>query len=421
MTAAALVIAFSLLLVQVVRVARARRRAEQAVAFERELAGDLLEQAAGFDRLVAALAGIADDLDEGHVLERTAAEACRLVESEIALVLERVQGGLELVASGGTGRLAAPDGLTGATAQEAAENLAAAWSGHAHAVPLGAPSLELGLLAVARRDGGRFTPLELAQLRVLADFAARAAQNARLFALAETLRDEAEERRRERTRLSDRLLDAEEGERRRLALALHDGPQQTISGIALMVDAACAALDADDPADARRILALALQRNRDVVRSLRELQFALEPITLRDHGFSAAFGELAAQHSESHALRIEVDAALVDDLPKLQQVSLYRIAQEGLANAIKHAGATSVVVRATHRADGQLELVVADDGRGASPGELDRGGLHRGVDAMRERAAGIGGSLAFETTPAGGTTVRTTFPAPASDDLREAA
>ena len=60
------------------------------------------------------------------------------------------------------------------------------------------------------------------------------AQNARLFTLAETLRVEAEERERERGRLSDRLLHVEEGERRRLALALHDGPQQSIAGIALM-------------------------------------------------------------------------------------------------------------------------------------------------------------------------------------------
>src|SRR3954447_20911312 len=131
-TAGILAAAFALLLLHVVRVARARRRAEQAVAFERELAGDLLEQAAGFDRLVAALAGIADDLDEGHVLERTAAEACRLVEAEVGLVLEPGSDGLAVAARASTRSLDLPDVLDGTEAEQAAETLATIFTGHAH-------------------------------------------------------------------------------------------------------------------------------------------------------------------------------------------------------------------------------------------------------------------------------------------------
>ena len=77
---------------------------------------------------------------------------------------------------------------------------------------------------------------------MLADFGSRARQNARLFTLARSLRAQAEERERERARLSDRLLTAEEQERRRLSLALHDGPQQTIAGVGLMLEAALADL-----------------------------------------------------------------------------------------------------------------------------------------------------------------------------------
>jgi signal transduction histidine kinase len=419
---ALLAAAFALLLLHVARVARARTRAERAVAFERELAGDLLEQAAGFDRLVAALAGIADDLDEQRVLERTAGEACRLVEADLALVLTRDgQDGQRVLASATTAALEAPGELRGAGPEDAAAALADACAAHAHAVPLGVLGTDVGILAVARVAPGPFTPLELAQLRVLGDFSARAAQNARLFALAETLRDEAEERQRERGRLSDRLLVAEESERRRLALALHDGPQQTMSGIGLMIEAACEALVAGDGPDADRILRLAVTRNREVIRSMRELQFALEPITLRDHGFTAAFGELASQRAEAHGLQIDVDVEIVDRLPRPVQVALYRIAQEALANAINHAGATRVRVSARELADGGIELAIADDGRGVSTDDLDRGGLHRGVDAMRERAAGIGATLVFELTSGGGTTVRTTLPSDASRGLREAA
>ena len=68
-------------------------------------------------------------------------------------------------------------------------------------------------------------------------------------------------------------------------------------------------------------------------------------------------------------------------------------------------------MRATRGADLGLELVVRDDGVGATTLDLARGGLHRGVDSMRERAAGLAAQLSFETTPGGGCTVRVRVPA----------
>src|SRR5215212_3984818 len=107
--------ALALLALVVVRVVRARNRAERAIVFERELSGDLLEQAAGFDRLVVALAGIADDLDESHVLARTATEASRLVEADAGLVLERDGGRLVVTAA------CVPDGTPAPRAVEATD------------------------------------------------------------------------------------------------------------------------------------------------------------------------------------------------------------------------------------------------------------------------------------------------------------
>ena len=121
----------------------------------------------------------------------------------------------------------------------------AAYGGPVEVTPLAVPSLQSGALAVLRPQPTQpFSAVERAQLRVLADSAVRTAHNARLFTLAETLRVEAEERERERARLSDRLLRVEEDERRRLALALHDGPQQSIAGIGLIVQAAHDAISA---------------------------------------------------------------------------------------------------------------------------------------------------------------------------------
>src|SRR6185437_15178098 len=99
-----------------------------------------------------------------------------------------------------------------------------------------------------------------------------------------------------------------------------------------------------------------------------------------------------------------------DELERPIQVCLYRIAQEALANTVKHAGAARVSVTAHRRRDGSVEFAIADDGKGTSPEELDRRGHHQGVDAMRERASGIGATLRFEGTPGGGTTVRVVVP-----------
>ena len=177
-----------------------------------------------------------------------------------------------------------------------------------------------------------------------------------------------------------------------------------------MLEAALADLGGEEHRETSRVVRLAIERTRGIVRDLRRLTFALEPITLRDHGFGAAFGELAAQTGDAHSVEVTVEAEIVDELERPVQVCLYRIAQEALANDVKHANATHVSVRAHRRRDGSIEFAVADDGSGTSPEELDRRGHHQGVDAMRERASGIGATLRFEPTPGGGTTVRLVVP-----------
>ena len=391
--------------------ARARHQradAERTIAFERELASDLLEQADALDRLVAAVAGLSDDLDEQRVLDRIASATRQLLHADAALVVELSEDGLLVCAAhDAEDEALVPPPLTFAV--DAAATLRGSLSGYVDSVAMAAPGLGSTDLAVVRRNYS-FTTLELAQLRVLADFGSRARQNARLFTLARSLRAQAEERERERARLSDRLLTAEEEERRRLSLALHDGPQQTIAGVGLMLEAALSDLGDEEHQETSRVIRLAMDRTRGIVRDLRRLTFALEPITLRDHGFSAAFGELAGQTADAHRLEVDVDAEIVDALERPIQVCLYRIAQEALANTVKHAGAGRVSVRAHRRRDGSVEFAIADDGSGTSLEQLDRRGHHQGVDAMRERASGIGATLRFEQTPGGGTTVRVIVP-----------
>ena len=228
-------------------------------------------------------------------------------------MLERTGNRCTVVTSAPLGQAWRPAALDAVNAADLAAELAAAYGGAVEVTAARralAPGGSAGRAAPADRP---FSAVERAQLRVFAAAAVRTAHNARLFTLAETLRVEAELRERERGRLSDRLLRVEEGERRRLALALHDGPQQSIAGIGLIVQAAHDTIR-DGRGRGRAALAPRARSSTAArcVGSLRTLTFALEPITLRDHGFTAAFCELAGQLSESHKVEIAVDAGAID-------------------------------------------------------------------------------------------------------------
>src|SRR5437667_12793387 len=97
----------------------------------------------------------------------------------------------------------------------------------------------------------------------------------------------------ERARLVAHLITAEQDERRRLALFLHDGPVQSLAGIALMLDAVGHAIDDGNLEGAKSVLTEALERHRDTIRSLRDLSFNLEPVVLLDQGIGVAVAALA--------------------------------------------------------------------------------------------------------------------------------
>ena len=140
---------------------------------------------------------------------------------------------------------------------------------------------------------------------MFADFAAQAAENALLFERVEALLAQARIRETERAELSRRVVSAEQDERRKLSLYLHDGPLQTLSGVGMMLDAAYE--DIWPPARATRrwtCCDTARERQRGVIRSLRELCFALEPWVLRDQGFVTAVKALADEFERGHAVPI---------------------------------------------------------------------------------------------------------------------
>jgi signal transduction histidine kinase len=206
----------------------------------------------------------------------------------------------------------------------------------------------------------------------------------------------------EHARLSDQLITAEQEERRRLALFLHDGPVQSMAGIALMLDAVIAAVDGGRPEEAERILSSALEKQRDTIRSLRDLSFELEPVVLRDQGFEPAVRALADHLGMANRIRIELDVEAAEGLAEHAQVAIFQIIREALHQAIRRGPPTRVSVGVAEAAGGGFEAVIADD----APGERRRASF----DAIAERARSLSGRMTVDPGPDGGTTVRIVFP-----------
>jgi two-component system sensor histidine kinase UhpB len=201
--------------------------------------------------------------------------------------------------------------------------------------------------------------------------------------------------------LADRLITAEQDERRRLALFLHDGAVQSLSGIALMLDAVGHAIDDGRVDDAKQILASALDRHRQTIQSLRDLSFNLEPVVLRDQGLVAAVRALAEQLGPANGVRIELDVDGADAVADKAQVVIYQIAHDALNQSVRR-GAKTVTLRVAHAGD-EWETVVTDDGN-----EERRQG---NFEALDRRARTLSGRAEAERSADGRTVVRVTLPA----------
>jgi signal transduction histidine kinase len=243
------------------------------------------------------------------------------------------------------------------------------------------------------------------QASVFAEFAARAAENGALFERVEALLAQARVREAERAELSRRVVSAEQEERRRLSMFLHDGPVQTLSGVTMMLDAVADAVEAGDLDAAMRVLQTARERQRSVIATVRELSFALEPWTLREQGFETALTAIADRFEADHRVAVRLDVADAAGLSEDDQVCLFQIVREAMTNALKHAAPTTIDVTVHGSPELGLEARVADDGTGVVT-DPDDGLPHHGIASMHERAAILNGRLDIDAVPGTGTTVR---------------
>lgn len=242
-------------------------------------------------------------------------------------------------------------------------------------------------------------------------------------------RDQLEERVRERTaelrelyrqlkehdeargRLLQKVISAQEEERRRMARELHDETCQTLTALVLAIDAAAARADAGAPSPRADVKALATR----ALDGVHALIFDLRPSVLDDLGLLPAVRWLGARHLESHGVSVRCEfVELPERLPPELETALFRVVQEALVNVARHAQAETVLIQIAPR-EGQLEIEIEDDGRGFAPEESavpDSSGRGLGLLGMRERIELLGGRLQVDSSPGNGTRVLARVPLP---------
>jgi signal transduction histidine kinase len=253
-------------------------------------------------------------------------------------------------------------------------------------VPLVSKGRTLGVLNLGYPQGQQPGEDERVFLGAVADQAAVAVENTRLFAEA---RDKA-------------ALE----ERQKLARELHDSVSQALYGIALGAKTARTLLD-QNPDQASDPLDYVLSLADAGMAEMRSLIFELRPESLETEGLVAALEKQAAALRARH--EIEVEATLCEEPETSLSVkeAVYRIAQEALHNTVKHARASNVEIKMVCTPE-QVTLEISDDGlgfdaRGDFPG-------HLGLRSMRERASSLGGTLEVTSAPGKGTQIYASIP-----------
>jgi signal transduction histidine kinase len=213
--------------------------------------------------------------------------------------------------------------------------------------------------------------------------------------------------------LHGKLLRAQERERRRIARDLHDDLNQSLALLSVELD-----LLGQKPPESAGQLGTRLQelssRVKQLSSAVHALSHQLHPLKLEQMGLVAAVRALSKELSHSHGLPIEfTHYRLPEALPDDTALCLYRIVQEALRNVLKHSGARHAEVELSGSA-GMIRLRVVDDGAGFDPRSVNgKGGL--GLVSMRERLVLVGGAIAIEARPSGGTQIDVRVPLGATD------
>ena len=252
----------------------------------------------------------------------------------------------------------------------------------------------LGALTVTKRRSESLTPIEIKLMDDLAHQAGLVLKNVGLTADLQARLDDLRASR-------QRLVAAQDDERRRLERNLHDGAQQHL--VALKVKLGLVEmLAARDPEKAKATLAALKGDADEALETLRDLARGIYPPLLAEKGLPAALQSQAGKAT----VPVRVDAEGIGRYPQDTEAALYFCTLEALQNVQKYAGASAVVVRLRQGAE-HLQVEVTDDGRGFDVSTITRGA---GLTNMEDRLDALGGTLEIVSTPGSGTTLRASIP-----------
>ena len=227
----------------------------------------------------------------------------------------------------------------------------------------------------------------------------------RLQGQVEQRRREEQQIRRDLERLSARLVDIQERERREISRELHDAIGQALTAVKMDIGVA---LRGDLNERTRAALDEAKETTEATLQSIRDLSQLLHPSTLDDFGLPETVRAYLKRFSERTGIRAHLTATLLDRLPSATEACVYRIIQEAMNNVARHSAATDCTV--SLMADGsELRLIVADNGHGIRRDAGNNNGHGLGLIAMRERAQAQGGSFAINSRAGAGTEVIVTI------------
>jgi two-component system, NarL family, sensor kinase len=261
-------------------------------------------------------------------------------------------------------------------------------------VPIYAGETPLGVLNVASEDWRELQEKELQLLHIISDQIGLAMQRARLSA--------------EHTQAATRLATTEE--RNRMAREIHDTIAQGLAAITLHLETADALVE-QRPTRAHEAIQRALAVARDSLEEARRSVMDLRAAPLQNRNLSEALAELAQSPGEPAVVYRFQPVPPFPALPARVEAGLYRIAQEALANARKHAEAGSIAMTLTAN-NHWARLIIQDDGQGFEPETLAQvtGHDHFGLTGMGERVKLLGGTLHILSEPGAGTRIDVSIP-----------
>jgi signal transduction histidine kinase len=247
----------------------------------------------------------------------------------------------------------------------------------------------LGALSVQKASGESLTSNES---KLVDDLAAQAGLVLRNVALTEQLRMRLEELHASR----QRLVGAQDEERRKIERNIHDGAQQQLVALAVKQRLAASLIGKNDERASAMLAELQIETNA-ALDDLRDLARGIYPPLLADRGLAAA---LDAQARKA-ALPVTVDADGIGRFPQDVEATVYFCTLEALNNVAKYADATHATVRLSN-GNGELRFEVTDDGRGFDSAST---GYGTGLQGMADRLAAVGGELTIRSAPGAGTTI----------------